>query len=54
MWYSWARSGAIGYQLFVAYMLVVEIGKWIVRWKIEKAIKRTYRTGKIIHGPDDV
>ena len=55
MWYySWLQSGAIGYDIFVLYVLIVEIFKWVVHRRIEKAIKRTYHEGNLIHGPDDV
>jgi hypothetical protein len=54
MWYSWLNSYAIGYEIFVIYLCVVEVGKWLVRRRIDRAISRTYRTGHTIHGPDDI
>jgi len=44
----------MGYEIFMLYLFVVEIGKWLVRRRVDRAIKRTYHEGKIIHGPDDV
>jgi hypothetical protein len=52
MWYSWQNSFAMGYEMFLVYMLVIEIGKWLVRGRVDRAIKRTFRIGKVIHGPN--
>jgi hypothetical protein len=50
--YSWVASWRFGIGLFCIYVLVMDLAKWRWHKHIERQIKKVWREGKIIHGPD--
>ena len=53
MWIPNAKRYADGFTLFFLYIwILTPIGHFLVKLYEWWAVRRTYRTGKVIHGPN--
>lgn len=50
--YTWTESFVDGLFLLLLFLNLLDLAKWLARMHIEKMIRKTYRIGKVIHGPD--